>query len=119
MDNIFLATLTITIGLLIGLGYYLSRLRNMIDNIGYMVATMMDHFEIPGDLYGDECDGCEHCEATLGQENLADVRKNDTLLNPYPQSVESFRDTLNYGGFGTPDNQHPRYGWQSWDGEQE
>ena len=86
MDEIILLTTLTTIGLLVGIGYYLSRLRNMIDNVGYMVATMMDHFDIPE----QECDGCENCETTF------DVRRNDTLLN-----------------------QHPRYGWQSWDGEQE
>ena len=100
MDKILLTTFAITVGLLI----VLVRQRILIDNIGYMVASLMDHLEVPM----EDCGECNYC-----------LEKDFSPVGGPFESVEvninSFRDTLAYGGFGSPDNQHPRYGWQSWD----
>ena len=113
MDKILLTTFAITAGLLIGLWYYLGRQRILIDNIGYMVASLMDHLHVPM----EDCGECDYCLED-GPYASAKANNGETLMNN-PNGVDSFRDTLSYAGFGSPDNQHPRYGnnsgWQSWD----
>ncbi len=102
MDQIILITIgctfAITLGLLLGLGYYLGRQTRRIDEIGFMVALLLDHLQVPGAT-------CEDCEIeTLDDlSQFLDVRRNDTLLNP-----NRFASTVAF-----PAN------WQSWDGEQE
>ena len=99
MDQIILITIgstfAITLGLLIGLGYYQGRQTKRIDEIGYMVALLLDFLEVPGATHED----CE-IETLTDLEEFVNVRRNDTLLNP--------------NHFGAA----PVH-WQSWDGEQE
>ena len=102
MDQIILITIgctfAITLGLLLGLGYYLGRQKRLIDEIGFMVALLLDHLQVPGAT----CEDCE-VETMADLEQLVDVRRNDTLLNP-----NQFASSVAF-----PAN------WQSWDGEQE
>ena len=116
MDQIILITIgctfAITLGLLLGLGYYLGRQKRLIDEIGFMVALLLDHLQVPGAT-------CEDCEVeTLSDlEQLVDVRRNDTLLNPYRSPPVGNATILNPNRFAMsaafPAN------WQSWDGEEE
>ena len=39
-------TFAITLGLLLGLGYYLGRQKRLIDEIGFMVALLLDHLQV-------------------------------------------------------------------------
>ena len=91
-------TFAITLGLLLGLGYYLGRQKRLIDEIGFMVALLFEHLQVTGATSED----CE-VETMADLEQLVYVRRNDTLLNPnrFAMSV------------AFPAN------WQSWDGEQE
>ena len=102
MDQIILITIgctfAISLGLLLGLGYYLGRQTKRIDEIGYMVAILLDHLQVPGATSED----CE-IETLDDLSQFLDVRRNDTLLNP-----NQFASTVAF-----PAN------WQSWDGEQE
>ena len=67
----------------------------------------------------EDCGECNYCEKDFspvgGPSESVEVNINGTTVINYPDGVDSFRDTLAYAGFGSPDNQHPRYGWQSWD----
>ena len=102
MDQIIMITIcctfAITLGLLLGLGYYLGRQKRLIDEIGFMVALLLDHLQVPGAT----CEDCE-VETLADLEQFVDVRRNDTLLNP-----NQFASSVAF-----PAN------WQSWDGEQE
>ncbi len=74
-NHITIGASLVIISCLLYLGYYIGKVIGRVDEIGYMVALLLDYLEVPGCTSED----CE-IQTISDLQEMVDVRRNDTLL---------------------------------------